>query len=421
MTRRPGGAGLLTATGLSVTANAMVAVLVPWLVVDRTGSAAQAGLVGAVALAAAVPALLLGGPVIDRWGRRRVATAADLLSAAAVAALPLVDATVGLTLVATLALVGLGAVFDGPGGAAREASRPAVARAAGLPLPVMNSRGEALEGVGGIAGPALAGAGLAGLGATGSLWLAATLFLVAAAVTWTTLPRDVAPAAGGEGFGSAALSGLRVVWGDRTLRAVALLGASAMAFYAPFTLVLVAHLAPQGRAAALGAVSAALAGGAVVGALAYGAVAHRVGGRTVLVGALTVAAAGLGAMATFPPVPALAGIAALTGLAVGPVNPVLAGLTQSRSEEEMRGRVVSITWSLSLVAAPLGMLGAGLVLDAAGPGVTMAVVALGVLTTAVYAALSPGLRPPGRPAPTTAGTAPTVRTGDRSRCEKAPA
>jgi MFS family permease len=181
-----------------------------------------------------------------------------------------------------------------------------------------------------------------------------------------------------------------------------------MAFYAPLTLVLIAHLAPQGRAAALGTVSASLAGGAVVGALVYGAVSDGVGGRAVLVGALTTAAAGFGAMATFPSVPVLAVIAGLTGVAVGPVNPVLAGLTQSRTTEGMRGRVVSVTWSLSLVVAPLGMLGAGLLLDVSGASVTMAVVALGVLATALYAALAPGLRPP-------------VRTEDRSCSEKAPA
>jgi hypothetical protein len=306
-------------------------------------------------------------------------------------------------------------VFDGPGGAAREASRPSVATAAGLPLHVLNSRGEALEGLGGIAGPALAGAGLAAVGATGSLWVAAVLFLVAALVTWHQLPSDVVPTAGSESLRRAALSGIRAVWGDRTLRAVALLGASAMAFYAPLTLVLIAHLAPQGRAAALGTVSASLAGGAVVGALVYGAVADRavsygVGGRAVLVVALIAAAAGFGAMATLPSVPVLAVIAGLTGLAVGPVNPVLAGLTQSRTTEGMRGRVVSVTWSLSLVAAPLGMLGAGLLLDESGATVTMAVIALGVLATALYAALAPGLRPRAR----------TI-DGARSRCEKASA
>ncbi len=124
--------GFLAATGLSVAANAMVAVVVPWLVLTRTDSPAQAGLVGAVALAAAVPALLLGGPLIDRWGRRRVSVSADLLSAAAVAALPVLDAVVGLTLITTLALVGLGALFDGPGAAARESARPDVAVHTGI-------------------------------------------------------------------------------------------------------------------------------------------------------------------------------------------------------------------------------------------------------------------------------------------------
>ena len=101
--------------------------------------------VGSVALAAAVPARVAGGPLIDRWGRRRIAAGADLLSAAAVAALPLLDATVGLTLAATLALVGVGAVFDGPGAAAREAARPDVAAVSGTPLPTVNARGEATE------------------------------------------------------------------------------------------------------------------------------------------------------------------------------------------------------------------------------------------------------------------------------------
>jgi MFS family permease len=299
VTRRPGAAGLLTATGLSVTANAMVAVLVPWLVIDRTGSAAKAGLVGAVALAVVVPALLLGGPVIDRWGRRRVATLADVLSAASVAALPLVDATVGLSLVATLALVGVGAVFDGPGGAAREASRPSVATAAGLPLHVLNSRGEALEGIGGIAGPALAGAGLAvggrhriALGRRGLVLGGRAGHLAPVAerrrpdcrrggLGACCAQRPHAPS-GVTGLCARSHCSVRRPWRSTP----------------PLTLVLIAHLAPQGRAAALGAVSASLAGGAVVGALVYGTVADRVGGRAVLVVALTAAAAGFGAMAT---------------------------------------------------------------------------------------------------------------------------
>jgi MFS family permease len=389
--------GLLAATGLSVAGNAMVAVLVPWLVLQRTGSPAQAGLVGSVALAAAVPALLLGGPLIDRWGRRRVSAGADLLSAAAVAALPLLDHVVGLSLLSTLALVAVGALFDGPGGAAREASRPDVAAAAGAAVETVNARGEAAEGAGGIAGPALAGAGIGLVGALGSLWLAAALFVIAAAATWRSLPRDAAPAVPREPYLRAAGSGLRLVGRDRTLRAIAVLGMVAMLFVAPVPLVLAAHLEPQGQAGALGLVAAALALGGAVGALTYERVGTRGSRPAVLAGGLAAGAAGFAAMATLPGTVALAVLAAGTGLAVGPVNPVLAVLLQDRTPGGLRGRVVATTWSLSLIASPLGVLGAGLILEAAGPRAALLVIAAGCLLTSAYALAAPGLRRTPRP------------------------
>ncbi len=391
VTRRP-LSGLLTATGASVAANAMVAVLVPWLVLTRTGSPAQAGLVGAVALAAAVPALVLGGPLIDRWGHRRVAAGADLLSAAAVAALPLLELTVGLGLVATLTLVAAGAVFDGPGAAAREATRPEVAACSGTTTDVVNARGEAVEQLGQVAGPALAGVGIGVLGAVGSLWVAAGLLLAAAAVTWCTLPRDVGRPGPAETYPAAARAGLVVVWRDRTLRDAALLGGLAMVFFAPLTLVLTAHLAPRGEPGALGVVTAALGAGAVLGALAYGRFAERVGRRPVLLGGLAAAAVGLALMALLPTTGVLAALALLTGVALGPLNPVLAAVVQTRTPPALRGRVVSTQWSLALVASPLGVLGAGLLLEWAGPGPALLVVAAGVLATAVLTAASRGLR-----------------------------
>jgi hypothetical protein len=54
--------------------------------------------------------------------------------------------------------------------------------------------------------------------------------------------------------------------------------------------------------------------------------------------------------------------------------------------------VVSTQWSLALVASPLGVLGAGLVLESAGPAAALLTAACGLLATAVFAAASPGLR-----------------------------
>ncbi len=382
--------GLLAATGASVAANAMVAVLVPWLVLSRTGSATQAGLVGSVALAAAIPALLFGGPLIDRWGRRAVSVGADLMSAVAVAALPVIDATAGLTLVTTLALVGAGAVFDGPGAAAREVARPEVAVATGTPVERVNARGEAVEGVAGMVGPALAGAGIGLVGAMTSLWAAAVLFVIAAGVSWWSLP-----AAGRSGGGPARTSftaGLRLVLHHPTLRAVAAAGAAGMAFVAPLLLVLTDLLATARDAAMLGAVTAALAAGTVAGALAYGAVALRVGRRAVLLLGVGAAGVATAAMAALAGTPLLIGAAAAAGIAFGPINPILAAVTQDATDPAVRGRVVTLLWSLSLLAGPLAVAATGLLLDAAGPVVALAIIAAGLLATTAYVALSPGLR-----------------------------
>ncbi len=384
--------GLLTATGASVAANAMVTVLVAWLVLSRTGSPAQAGLVGSVALAAAVPALIAGGPLIDRWGRRRVAVGADLLSAAAVAALPLLDLTVGLSLVSILALVGVGALFDGPGAAAREATRPDVAATGGTSLDVVNARGEIAEDLGEIAGPALAGVGIGVLGAMTSLWVAAAFLLLAAATTWLTLPPDAARADRPEPYLPAARAGLRAVWHDSTLRAATLLGTVAMVFFAPLTLILTAHLASRGAPHALAAIMAALGCGAIVGALGYGSLAGRLHRRPVLLTGLTAAAIGLALMALLPATGILACLALLTGIALGPLNPALAAVVQARAPQGLRGRVISTQWSLALVASPIGVLGAGLLLEWTGPAWALLVAALGMLVTAAFAATTHGLR-----------------------------
>ncbi len=384
--------GLLTATASSVAANAMVAVLVPWLVLTRTGSGAQAGLVGAVALAAAIPALLLGGPLIDRWGRRAVSVGADLMSAVAVAALPVLGATVGLSLVTILAAVAAGALFDAPGAAAREVARPQIALATGADPDKVNARGEAMEGVGAMAGPALAGAGLGLLGAMSSLWLAVALFLVAAVASWRSLPGGDRLTRPHPSLLTAARAGLRVVVRHPALRAVALIGAVGMACVAPLVLVLADLMVAAGDPGRLGAVTAALAVGSITGALAYGRWASRTRRHVVLVACVTVTAAGVAAMAALSSSAGLVAAAALTGLALGPVNPVLAAVTQDATDPAIRGRAVTLVWSLSLIASPASVAVAGILLDLTGPATVLLIIAAGLTATAACAAATPGLR-----------------------------
>lgn len=385
----------LAVTASSLTANAMVAVVVPWLVLTRTGSAAQAGLAGAVALAAALPALLLGGPLIDRWGKRRVSVGADALSAVAVAALPLMDTVVGLTLVSTLALVAIGAVFDAPGAAAREAARPAIAVASGRSLGTVNGRGEAVDGLAQIAGPAMAGIGLGLFGALTSLWVAAALLASAAVAGAYALPRDVRSEPAGRSYTQAALAGVRLVWNDRTLRTSALLGTAAVALITPLSLILSAHLVSSGSGGILGAVLAAVGAGSVAGSLSFAWLSGRLARRTILVLGLTVAAAGFAVLAavllTGGGTGPLIVVAVVIGIAIGPLPPAVSAITQDRTDPRVLGNIVSVTWSFALLAGPLAMVVAGLLLDVVVPAAAVAVIAAGLLITAGYAARASGL------------------------------
>lgn len=390
--------GVLAATALSVTANSIVAIAVPWLVLERTGSAALAGLAGAAAIAPIVFAAVFGGALIDRIGKRRTSMIADVLSASAVAALPLADATVGLGVGLVLVLVAVGAVFDSPGAAAREALRPDVARAAGVPLARVNAWGEVAENTGYLAGPALAGLLLVVVGGFGTVWVAVALFLLALAATAVLVPAHLSVRPEPEPYLRSVWEGVLFLLRDRTLRAITLTAAVIWLFLLPFeTVVLNAYLNESGQVVAFGVILAAYAGGAIGGALAYGAVAHRVPTQVALVAALALAGLSLGAFAVLPSVPVMVGLALAAGVVTGPINPLCAVIVQSRTPERFRGRVIGSYTALALAAGPLGLLAFGPLVDSYGPAAGFAAIGAGLGVAAVIAGLSRGLRGLGRP------------------------
>ena len=89
-------AAYLSSHFLSFLGNGILAVALPLTVVQTTGSPLS---VGAVSTATAVPAVLAGlaaGVLIDRINRRACSILSDVVSAGAVAAIPLVDLLWGL-------------------------------------------------------------------------------------------------------------------------------------------------------------------------------------------------------------------------------------------------------------------------------------------------------------------------------------
>jgi MFS family permease len=383
--------------GLSILGNSVAAVVLPLVVLQTTGSATDAGVVAA---ATAVPAVLAGlfmGGVVDRVHRRKVSIATDLVSAAAIAALPIVDATVGLALGWFVLLGIVGSFGDVPGLTAREALLPDVARRSGVPLDRLVALRESVGGVVVLVGPAAAGGLVVLLDPVGALWLTAgTSFL--AAVTTFLLPRDVgvvhrAP----DRSARAALADVREGWTilvrQPFLRAVTLLNLVVVTVLAAVQgLLLPVHFTLQGQEGRLGLVLSALAAGTLVGSLAYAAAGARMPRRAWFVVGLVGSLGGIAVIGALPPVGVVLAGAALLGLFGGLLGTVTGVLMTERVPDAARGRVMGTQNAAITLAPSLGILGVALAVDhaslAAAGWALVAVWAVAV----VAALLAPALR-----------------------------
>lgn len=394
---RPVGV-LIASTTCSVSGNGMVEVLVPWLVLRETGNAALAGLVGSLALVAVVGSLFFGAAVIDRWDRRNLSGGADILSGMAVAAVPLLYWAGWLSTFAIVILVTVGALFDGPGASAREALRPAIAARARLSLERTNALGEIADGVGNVAGPVTAGLAVAALGLASSFWIAAGLLFFAGAIFLIGLPpaTPVLPEAvegDDESFLSATVDGLKRVWGDPVLRAASIAASLFGFFLAPVVLVLTAAFEASNRSAALGGVLAAFAIGSIGGAGGYAIGSARLRRRPTLLLGFTGTSLGLTAMEMLlDHYGALIVSAALTGIVAGPLGPLFSVIIQDRTDDAYRGRVIATIWTLELIAAPLSLVVAGLIIELTSAPVALTIIGVGCLVATIYSGVASGLR-----------------------------
>jgi MFS family permease len=376
--------------------NGIAAVAIPWLVLERTGQATAAGLVGA---ATAIPLLisaLFSGSIVDSFGRRKISIVSDIFSAVSVAAIPLVDRWLGLDMPLILALVVRGAVFDPAGATAREAMVPDVGAEAGWPLARTNSVHEATWGVSYLIGPAVGGVLIATVGAANTLWATAVGFTFASvAVLFLRAPGIGTPAMESRPASVLAGSaeGVRLVWRDPLLRTTTILSMLLIAVYLPIEGVVLPYIfQQQGRPAALGLVLTALSAGGIVGALAFGALGARLKRSRIFTGALVLASVSILAMALSPTYALLVGAAALAGLFYGPVDPLINVAMQTRTDPARRGRVLGVIMASYYAAGPLGYIGTAVAVERFGAQAAFTTLGGLILVVSVVATLLPGLR-----------------------------
>src|SRR6476620_10626574 len=179
--------GFLVADSVSLVGTRVSMVALPWFVLTETGSATKTGLVALAEMLPLVLLKILGGPVIDRVGARRVAITCDLLSVLAVGAIPLLHESGWLPFPVFLLLVALAGALRGPGDAAKDALTPVVVAAAGVPMERATGLHSTVERTAGLLGAAAAGGLVAWIGAADALVVDALSFAVSAAVlAWAT-------------------------------------------------------------------------------------------------------------------------------------------------------------------------------------------------------------------------------------------
>ncbi|HYI53661.1 MAG TPA: MFS transporter [Microlunatus sp.] len=341
----------VAAEAFSLFGNSAIAIVLPWLVLTRTGDPAVTGLVAAVAALPAIVAALVGGWLIDKVGQRRMSVLSDFGSAVSVAGLAVVDRVFGLDLGWFIALGILGAVFDVPGMTARETLMGRVARTSGVSLDKIASLRQAVFSLAFLGGPALAGVLLAVLDPIQVVWVTAGCSL-AAGICMLILPLT-APAV--VSAGAADIGGLATIRGSAALRAMLVIGFGSAVVVAPLLGVLVpAHFNRLGEPTWFGFTMSAFAAGSMIGAILYAVIASR-SRRAVYVGGLLLQTLGMVGFTTLHGVWPVAIGSALVGVGGGLLSPVFIVFFTEQVAESVRGRVLGLFNALALIASPLGL------------------------------------------------------------------
>ena len=386
---------LYAADVISLAGNAVAQLAIPWFVLTTTGSASLTALVVFFNFLPIVLAAFFGGVVVDRLGFRTTSVVADLASAGAVAAIPLLHATVGIELWQLMALVFLGALLDAPGATARAALIPDLVELAGTRLERASGIRGAIQQSSILIGAPIGGVLVATVGATNALWLNSASFLVSAALVGFFVPRPAkqAPPEEPGRFFAELTDGLRFIWSQRLLRALTLTVLVSNLIEAPFPVVMAVFAEDEyGSATSLGLMYGVFGGAGLIGSLAYSAVGHRWPRRRTLVLCFSAIPLVYLVMATVPSLPVALVVLAVVGLAAGPLNPLLFTVTAELVPASLRGRVFGAVRAGAWSTIPLGILLGGLLVETVGVSATFLGIGIAYAALVGYGFFNPAFR-----------------------------
>jgi len=414
--------GWLVAEAISLTGTRISMIALPWLVLTTTGSETKTGLVALAELAPMVLLKVLGGPLIDRIGARRVSIGCDLGSLLVVGSIPLLHALGWLSFPLFLGLVAVAGALRGPGDGAKHALVPVLVDKAGVPMERATGLASTVERGASMLGSALAGGLVAVVGPTNALVVDAGSFgLSAAVLTWSTrslMSRRPTAVGSGEPVGTpepaavtaatvvgppepdtAYLTQLREGW-DFLRRDPVLLGIAVMvALTNLLDLAYVGLLVPVwakesgGGAGAIGLLFAVFSDASVIGAMSAAAWGERLPRfRVYLFAFLICGSPRFFILGVDAPLWAVLAIAVAAGFGSGFINPVLGAVVFERIPPHLMGRVTSLSSAMCFALMPFGGLLGGVLVGQFGLAAALFLCGAAYLVVTMMPAFDPRWR-----------------------------
>ncbi|WP_107100351.1 MFS transporter [Streptomyces prasinopilosus] len=190
-----------------------------------------------------------------------------------------------------------------------------------------------------------------------------------------------------------AAEGFSVVRRSRLLRVLAILSFGFCIGSLPVqNIALPQYFQAQGRPEVLGLFLLCTSTGGIVGALAFGGLSRRATMRTLFVSAIVGSNVLLFALATLPDTLPLLVLATALGLIAGPITPIFNIALQAGVPAEVLGRALSVFTATACVAAPVGYVICGPLIDAFGAGAALLLLAMAMVPISLVALCSPALR-----------------------------
>jgi MFS family permease len=382
---------LLAAEVISTSGSQMTWVALPWFVLVTTGSATRMSLVIAAEAVGLAAVGFPSGRLLNRLGARRTMLVCDGLRGPLMLVIPVLHwagtLSFGLLIAVALALGALGAPYFA-------ANRMILPELLGENETVVSQASALFQGATRITlllGPVTAGVLIGVIGAPSVLVVDAATYVVAVLLVGLFVPATKPAEADGEDRG--VLAGLRWVAREpliRTWRFCFIVGDVAwQAIFVAIPVLVVARYDADARI--VGALFAAFGVGAVLGNTVAYRLVKQVDGLQLIARVALAQALPIWLLVLDLPAVGAVGVLFASGLANGLINPSLHTIITLRIPPALRGTVMTSLMTLYALAMPIGILGAGPLLDAFGVTPVFAAAAL-VQTLAMAGVAAAALR-----------------------------